>query len=86
MIAGCYSLDLYCDNYDPRVEGCNGHAYDEFPHQYTDELGSKCRARARADGWLVNYKTGKAICPKCNKRPNAELCGGPSGPSERAPG
>ena len=68
MIAGCYTLDLYCDNYNPEALACNGHRFGEFPHQYHDELGSKCRAQAKADGWKVNYKTGAATCPKCNKR------------------
>ncbi len=66
MIAGCYTLHLYCDNYDSTVLGCNGHEYNEFPHQYHAELGSTCRAKARAAGWQVNYKTGEAICPRCN--------------------
>lgn len=67
MYAGCYTLDLYCDNYDPTVLGCNGHTFDEFPHQFTHELGSRCRQNAKKAGWRVNYKTGAALCPKCNK-------------------
>lgn len=70
MIAGCYLLDLYCDNYDETVLGCKGHKFDEFPHQFTDEIGSRCRTMARKKGWRVNYKTGAATCPKCNKPPN----------------
>jgi hypothetical protein len=65
VIAGCYTLHLYCENYDPNVSGCNGHRYDEFPHQFYDELGSVCRPQAKRAGWSVNYKTGRAICPKC---------------------
>lgn len=65
MIVGCYALDLYCENYDPRALGL--HEYDEFPHTYTDEYGSRCRTDARKDGWLLR-RDGTALCPKCNKR------------------
>lgn len=41
MIVGCYALDLYCD-----LEN-EAHEYKEFPHQYIDEYGSKCRKQAR---------------------------------------
>lgn len=74
MIAGCYSLDLYCDKLGQIVndDGTDalGHAYDEFPHQYTDELGSVCRSTARKAGWILRAN-GAAICPKCSgkKRP-----------------
>lgn len=66
MIAGCYTLHLYCDNYDP----CNlgKHSFDEFPHEFTHELGSTCRRIAKERGWKVNYTTGSALCPKCAKR------------------
>lgn len=60
MWAGMYGLDLYCDN-----EDAPDHVYDEFPHQYTDELGSVCRAKARRAGWVIR-KDGTAICPKCS--------------------
>ena len=70
MIAGCYALDLYCDNSGPWPDG--RHKYNEFPHQYTDELGSRCRQAARRDGWLLT-RDGKAYCPKCSKKMRAEL-------------
>jgi len=59
-LSGCYSLDLYCDHFNP------DHVWDEFPHQYTDERGSACRAEARRDGWRIR-STGMATCPKCVK-------------------
>jgi hypothetical protein len=68
MIAGCYSLHLYCDNYTIESVQRGEHEFEEFPHEYTDELGSKCRAEARRDGWKFNWKHGAAICPKCNRR------------------
>lgn len=75
MIAGCYSLDLYCDKAKSGEFGTSsddaGHAFQEFPHQYTDELGSVCRSKARADGWIINLTEGTAICPKCSGKAKA---------------
>ncbi len=72
MWAGMYGLDLYCDNangakdsLDSALIDEHGHRYNEFPHQYTHELGSVCRAMARLAGWVVR-KDGSAICPKCS--------------------
>ncbi len=77
MWVGCYTLDLYCDNYinNPSVtEYTNGYVSDklghrmgEFPHQYTHELGAKCRSRARRDGWVF-ARDGTTICPTCSKK------------------
>ena len=69
MIAGGYELHLYCDN----ARTTNGqpdivHRFNEFPHQYTHELGSVCRRNARADGWRL-MPDGRALCPKCRKVP-----------------
>lgn len=60
MQVGCYTLDLYCDKENPK------HKWHEFPHQYTAELGSVARTKARNAGWKL-LRNGKAICPKCNK-------------------
>lgn len=60
-IIGCYHLQLYCSFENSE------HEYSEFPHEYTDELGSRCRQEARHDGWKL-FKDGKAMCPKCTKR------------------
>lgn len=73
MLAGCYFLHLYCDAKNPK------HRFGEFPHEYTDELGSVCRKMARKDGWKIN-KDGTALCPKCSKRPRA----GEAGEEERS--
>ncbi len=63
MLAGGYTLDLYCDNQE-----VTDHKYGEFPHQYVHELGSTCRRRARKDGWLI--KPGRQLCPQCSgKKP-----------------
>jgi hypothetical protein len=71
---GCYSLDCYCDNPgdDPR------HEWDEFPHQWTDEFGSRCRAKARKAGWLIDERKHKFLCPKCN--PKSKHYQPPQGP------
>lgn len=63
MIVGCYTLDLYCDRQGKHPDGI--HAFEEFPHQYTHEFGSVCRARARRAGWLLG-RDGSALCPKCS--------------------
>ena len=62
MQVGCYSLDLYCDFEN------EAHEYQEFPHQYTNEFGSKCRRNAKKAGWILK-RDGGAICPKCRKKP-----------------
>lgn len=69
MIVGGYKLDLYCDNeidepYDEKPYDKWGHHFQEFPHTFTDEYGSKCRSEARKKGWLI--RRGKALCPKCS--------------------
>lgn len=70
MTAGCYTLHLYCGNYDAARPG--DHRYGEFPHQFVNEHGGKCRGAAKRAGWVVNYKTGKAICPKCASKLRAK--------------
>jgi hypothetical protein len=62
--AGCYALDLYCENAKGHVPD-GVHTWDEFPHQYTDEFGSACRAKARKAGWIIRMD-GTCICPKCS--------------------
>jgi hypothetical protein len=66
--AGCYALDLYCDNTS------GDHDFSEFPKQYTGELGTTCRANARKAGWIIRGD-GSCICPKCSGKkttPKAE--------------
>lgn len=59
---GIYTLDCYCDR------EADYHSWDEFPHGYTDERGSACRAIARREGWKLDYKKNIFLCPKCNPR------------------
>lgn len=63
MIAGCFDLLLYCDNVLPGRFAQHRHAQ---PWQYTGETRAECLAQARRDGWIVNYKSGRAICPACS--------------------
>lgn len=63
MIVGCYTLDLYCENYTN--DGLDGiHDYREFPTTFTNEKGSVCRTQARKSGWKLT-NGGRAYCPKC---------------------
>lgn len=64
-VIGCYSLHLYCSFENSE------HEYSEFPHEYTDEFGSRCRRQARRDGWKL-FKDGKAMCPKCTKKKKSD--------------
>jgi hypothetical protein len=66
---GIYGLDLYCDNRPNNLAAPDGiHRYNEFPHQFTAELGSDCRAQAREAGWRLK-PDGRAMCPKCKNVP-----------------
>lgn len=57
MIAGCYTLDLYCDNPDCASQGTG-------PDQYTAETGATCRRNARQRGWIITDD--RQICPACS--------------------
>lgn len=65
-LAGCYTLDLYCDHDNPE------HSWGEFPHTYLDEQGSRCRQMAREAGWTF-HRDGTTTCPKCNERRKREM-------------
>src|ERR1035437_10194182 len=58
MQVGCYTLNLYCD-YKAHVP-----KFNEFPREYTDELGVRCRKAAKRAGWILSFD-GTATCPKC---------------------
>ena len=63
MIAGAYTLDLYCDNHEWMDDI---HDFDEFPHQFVSETKGECFRKARKQGWLINVKMNKVLCPKCS--------------------
>jgi hypothetical protein len=73
MIAGCYSVDLYCDNADPASEGrrgvCKGPAYKPNPDAYTGETEGECLRQARRDGWTFTRTRPRfAYCPACSNK------------------
>jgi hypothetical protein len=71
MIAGAYTLDLYCENNQPKHGGFTddfGHTFDEFPHTYVAQTRQECITQARKNGWLVNWHKDRALCPKCSKK------------------
>ena len=61
MIVGCYDLHLYCD-----ANGCPLTKELKMPRQYTGPTLGYCLRDARKDGWRVNVRKDKAICPKCS--------------------
>lgn len=66
MIVGCYTLDLYCDTPD-----CSHNTrLGWIPDTYTGQTEGQCNKQARADGWKIKRKEGKAYCPDCNKTHN----------------
>jgi hypothetical protein len=73
MIAGCYSLDLYCrfERLPIHFEHLDGaivphrHFSDEFPHQFTAQTERSCMEQARARGW--KFSNHDATCPRCVK-------------------
>jgi hypothetical protein len=68
-IVSGYTLALYCDNSQyseyTSYEDIGDHEYGSFPQEYVGEFGSKCREKARKEGWKLDLKSGKAYCPKC---------------------
>ena len=58
MIVGCYSLDLYCD--DPRHLAWRD---KHHPGSFGGHTFGQAVKEARAAGWLVNTRDGRAICP-----------------------
>lgn len=57
-----YTLDLYCDNEEDKLLS-GGEYLNEHSAQYTGELGSECRSRARQHGWIIGKRV---LCPKCS--------------------
>jgi len=71
--AGCYLLDLYCDQLkagpgdSTTQDGIHGYA--EFPHQFTGSTFGQCAKQAKAKGWRINQMKRTARCPKCEGKP-----------------
>ena len=63
MKVGCYTLDLYCDNYQAPPPRDGIHEWGEFPHQYSGPNKQRCERDARRDGWQLSKED---LCPKCS--------------------
>ena len=70
MIVGGYTLDLYCDvpggcprntTIAPVLPPDGVVSAANSPVEYIDEFGSRARAAARRDGWLLK-RDGRAYC------------------------
>lgn len=73
MIVGCYTLDLYCRYWEDQPRGVSAFCNTNFDwnhkiFQYTGRTRAECLREARKDGWLVNLKTRKCICPECREK------------------
>lgn len=67
MEAGCYTLDLYCD--DPNHGARHPHRVSSLDAQYIGQTYADCKRQAKADGW--KWVDDKNICKRCteeNKR------------------
>lgn len=74
MLAGGYTLDLYCDG-----EGCLHGQYEMYPAKQTffAEHGSACRRLARRQGWKF-LPEGDMLCPKCRAAGTVPAAAGPT--------
>ncbi len=68
-----YSMDLYCDHYNPASGEDGVHIYAEFPHQYQGETHGEVARKARRAGWVL-HKDFTATCPRCSGRKPAPVC------------
>jgi len=61
MIVGAYLLDLYCEFAEDAK-----HRRSELHQQFISHSRSAVIRQAKAVGWKVSLKKGKAVCPKCS--------------------
>lgn len=62
MIVGGYTMHLYCDNDETRHPSkLHGKAY--YGRTFTG-----CARQARQDGWFIEKRAGRVICPMCRKK------------------
>lgn len=83
MMAGCFTLDLYCDNKRLVADGLQfgevkykdaNHSYEEGGlWQYTGETRGVCYRQARRDGWVIGRN--RHLCPRCSGKTNPERRG-----------
>lgn len=72
MIAGCYSLDLYCRNYMPTIgesqKECllvDQNGLHNFPKIFAGHTEGECKRQARKLGWSFQ-RDNDVTCPACN--------------------
>ena len=61
-IAGCYSLDLYCEHDDCLETNIKDFRVEDMKAFAGYDRGETFR-KARRAGWLINWKEDKALCP-----------------------
>lgn len=75
MIAGCYSLHLYCRNEGlPVYYGDGpvplGHHRAMHPDPFLGQTLAECRAQSKKAGWTWQ-RDGDVTCPLCNRKPTS---------------
>ncbi len=79
MIAGCYSLHLYCRNENLPVHYGEGPVPTGHHHSgrqggnfedFTGQTLSECRAQSKKAGWTWQ-QDGDVTCPLCNRKPTS---------------
>lgn len=74
MISSGYTLDLYCDHPNHKIEyfysSTNDGILEDFDQFFSDEKNPKtdCFRQARKAGWKINLKERTCICPKCSEK------------------
>lgn len=61
MEAGCYTINLYCDN--DWAHPCEPDQKTPSA-EYVGETGAECRKQAKRDGWKF-HRDGCHTCPEC---------------------
>ena len=65
--AGCYTLDLYCDQQRGAHTFADGSQGAPRMSQYVGRNFHQCAKIARANGWRIHGDR-TATCPECRKR------------------
>lgn len=64
MMAGAYTLDLYCDG----VACVEGPAWKAAKAQYVGETKAEAFRKAKRAGWGLGSWTEAVLCPSCHKQ------------------
>jgi len=67
VIAACYSMDLYCENYgDAATHGHLFEGHNAGTATFTGETWGECAKQARDIGWRICHDQQTCYCPKCS--------------------